>query len=94
MDIKLFNDYATLKEAEKEIQAKLDELKPKIIELMGENEEINTDFGSFVIGKRRRWTYPENINQLGERYKEAKIEAERTGEAQYEENPYLIFSNK
>lgn len=89
----LFEQYAELKRVEKEVAAKIKELQPSIIEAMGENEEVETNFGMFVIGKRRAWKYPAEVEVKEQELKEAKKECEQLGTATYEENPYLIFKN-
>lgn len=91
MDKALFEKYAELKRAEKDIEAQLVELNPKVVEAMGENEEVATDFGLFAIGHRRKWKYSAEVEAEEKKVKELKKEAERLGTADYEETNYLIF---
>lgn len=85
-------EYAKMKESIKELEVKIKELQPQVFEIMGDNEELELqDIGTFVIGKRRQWSYPQVIKQAEEDLKTAKKEAERNGDAEYVENPYILF---
>lgn len=91
MNKAIFEQYAELKIAEKEIKEKIDALQPEVMAEMGENEEVETDMGKFIIGTRRSWNYPEAIKTAEADIKVAKKTAEQTGDATYTENPYLLF---
>lgn len=90
----LFEKYAQLKKAEKELATEIAALAPKIIEAMGDNEEVTTDNGLFALGHRRKWQYPADIEAEEKRVKELKKEAEQAGIADYEETTCLIFRNE
>ena len=85
--------YAELKLLIKNLEAETDELRPAIVSHMqaSEAEEMNTDFGKFILSKRRTWTYPEDVLALEQTFKKAKKGAEGLGTATYVENPVLMF---
>jgi len=91
MKKELFERYAELKAAEKEIKTEIDELNPQVMEEMGDNEEVETEFGKFTRASRRKWTYPPAIKTAEDDLKVAKKTAEQVGDATYEENYYLLF---
>jgi nucleoid DNA-binding protein len=94
MNKNLFEEYASLKQKEKELVEKIKELAPKIMEEMGDNEEVELgDVGRFIVGRRRSWVYPQTIQEAEENIKVAKRDAEKLGDAEYAENPYLIYKN-
>jgi len=91
MNKELLEKYAHLKQVVAEAEVELDELKPQIVEMMGDNEEVQTDFGKFLLNKRRSWTYPE---PLVEREKQLKVDqklAQQLGTASYEEQKVLVY---
>lgn len=93
MTKELFITYAKLKAAEKELKAQIDEMSPQVLEAMGDNDEVELEgYGTFVRANRRSWTYPQPIQQAEADLKVAKKTSEQTGEASYEENPYLRFN--
>lgn len=95
MKTELFNQYAELKLKIKELEEEVEILAPQVLEEMGENEEVSSDFGTFVRANRRKWTYPEVLVEFEADVKAKKKQAEQVGDATYEEVPYLVFkSNK
>lgn len=97
MNKDLLIEYAELKKQEKEISAKIDEFKPKVMEMLlevGIDEEHPVelaDVGTFSLGKRRKYVYSDRVQSLEKTIKEEKEREERTGEAQYNETTYTIF---
>lgn len=87
--------YAELKNSIKVLEESIDELQPLIMaEMEAEKaDEVDTDFGKFLVGKRRTYTYPAEIESEIEKIKELKKEAEAKGTANYVEKPYLIFKD-
>lgn len=87
-------EYATLKKEIKEREARLDELQPSVLaaiqELQRDEVELN-GYGTFVLAKRRAWTYTEATQALVKQTKDAQKREEQTGDAQYEEKPYIIY---
>ena len=86
-----FDRYAELKRIVTEAERELGELKGTIIEMMGDNDEVQTDSGTFIIQKRRTWTYPVELQKQAEKLKADQQEAQRLGNATYVEQPVLIF---
>jgi hypothetical protein len=92
MNKELLERYANLKNLIRDAEAQIKEIQPEVLEIMGDNEELSTDFGTFTIGHRRTYKYPESIVEAEEKLKAAKKEVEQTGiGCSYTENPYLIF---
>lgn len=87
-------EIAALKAKIAEFELKQDQLKPFIIEQMNESgvSKMETDIGKFTVSKRKTWTYPEAIVELGDELKNQKAKAESTGEATYEEVEGLTFT--
>lgn len=87
--------YAELKNQIKILEENIDELQPLILAEMEteQADEIDTEFGRFLTGKRRTYTYPQEIESEIEKIKELKKEAEAKGTASYTEKSYLIFKN-
>lgn len=74
-------EYEELKIQEKEIKARIDELKPTVLEVVPEGAKINARNGHFELKKRDNWKYSEEINNQESALKEAKAEAVAKGEA-------------
>lgn len=93
MNPELLKKYADLKVQIKALELEVDAIQPEImagIEAQGA-DEVQTDFGKFIIGKRRTYTYPAHLVTAEAAIKESKKEAEATGAATYVEKPYLLF---
>ena len=89
-----YTEYATIDTLIKELEQKKDEIKGLILAEMVESgqEAVETEVGKFSITKRKTWTYPENVTELGDEFKAAKAKAESTGDATYIEEPSLRFT--
>jgi hypothetical protein len=90
----LYGEYAELEAQIAALEAKKDQLRPHIIKMMIDQglDKIETALGKFSVGKRKVWSYPDEVNELNEQYKAAKAKAESTGEANYEEVDQLRFT--
>lgn len=97
----LYHEYAqnkaeinALKAKIAEFELKQDQLAPHIIKGMIDQgmEKIEMDLGKFTVTKRKSWTYPEAVVDLGEEFKAAKAKAESTGDATYEVTEGLLFT--
>lgn len=86
--------YAELKNQEKLIADEIKKLQPEILNPMIDKqaEEIETEWGTFVLANRKKYKYPEAIIGADEALKIAKKEAEQTGDATYENNYYIKFN--
>lgn len=83
--------YADLKNSIKRLEEEAALLQPEIMAEMGDAQEISTEFGTFTVASRRKWTYPESVEKSREELKKAELEAQQTGYATYDEKPYLVF---
>ncbi len=90
----LYEEYAVLESEIAALEAKKEQLRPHILKQMIERgrEPVETAIGNFSIQKRKIWTYPEPVVELGEEFKAAKKKAESTGEATFEEEESLRFT--
>ncbi len=85
-----FTRYVWLKLEIKRLEAELKELQPAIIEEV--KTERKTEFGTFKVNHRKKWTYPEHVNALDLQVKGLKKQAEANGSAQAElGEPYITF---
>lgn len=92
----ILNEYAKIKGMIKVLEEQADELNPKVLGLMKDNEfgEIEvSDIGKLCLGSRRKWNYSEKVTELDGVLKEQKKIEEQTGEATYIENKYVIFKS-
>lgn len=90
----VFEEYARLNAEISALEAKKEQLRPHIVNMMIERGEkkIETDLGNFSLGVTKTWTYPEAISEMADQLKAAKSKAESTGEATCEEKPRLTFT--
>jgi hypothetical protein len=90
----LYDEYASLDAQIAGLEAKKDQLRPLILKQMVDNgqEKIETAVGKFSITRLKKWTYPERVLEIGEKFKEEKAKSESTGEATYIENESLRFT--
>lgn len=66
-----FKQYADLMVEKRAIEEKLEELKPGLkaeIEEAG-GDKVDTDFGTFTLGRRTTWKYSEAVTKLQEEEK-------------------------
>lgn len=92
----ILNSYAQLKIEAKSIEEKLNELNTQVLDIMNEDglEEIEiSGCGKLSFGSRRKWSYTPDITAREEALKEEKKTQERTGEAKYTENKYVLFTS-
>ena len=90
----VYEEYAMLDAEEAAIKEKKEQLRPHIVKMMIEKGEkkVETAVGSFSVGKRKSWTYPEAVKAINDQFKAAKAKAESTGEATFEEVDQLRFT--
>ncbi len=96
MDKSKLELYASYKTAVAEYEAKMNELKPEIIEMMEkeEAEKVNTDFGTFTLMQNRKWAFSEEVESVRIELKEKETKEKADGTATYEETPVLKFTSK
>jgi archaellum component FlaC len=89
--------YASLKEQIKQLENQVEMLKPEVelivVELNPTDKTIETDFGSFTMVPKRKYTYSEGLQLLEKTVKDTKKEEEATGVATYTETPYLLYKS-
>ncbi|MES2408791.1 MAG: hypothetical protein V4509_00640 [Patescibacteria group bacterium] len=90
-----YEQYVVLDAKIKELEAQKESLRTVIITDMADQGEskVVTEIGTFTVSKLKKWTYPEAVTSLGEKFKAAKAKAESTGEATYEEQDSLRFTS-
>lgn len=90
----LYAEYAIVKERIKILTNQAEGIASQILEELRESGESTkqTSVGKFTVCKRKSWTYPQSIVELGETLKAEKAKAESTGEATCEEKDSLLFT--
>lgn len=90
----IFAEYADVDAQIKALTVKKEQLRPFIVAKMLEDgtQKLDTEIGSFSVNPLKKWSYPEDVVELGEEFKAAKAKAESTGEATFEEEPSLRFT--
>lgn len=90
----IYEEYALLEAEIAAREAKKEQLRPHIMQMMIDQglEKVETSVGKFSVGKRKVWTYPDNVMSINEEFKSAKARAESTGEAVCEEVDQLRFT--
>lgn len=90
----IFAEYADVDAQIKALEIKKEQLRPFIVAKMSDDgiDKLETEVGKFSVNLLKKWSYPEEVNELGEEFKAAKAKAESTGEATYEETPSLRFT--
>lgn len=97
MKAETFNAYCDLMEAKRDLEARIEALKPEIMIEMdkaGKDELAIGDRGVITIASRRTYKYPPHIVKMDEDLKQAKVEAEAKGEATASETRYPVFKAK
>ena len=88
-----YHKLAELKAMIKNLKEEADELQDKLLDRMI-NQDINqykTTYGTFSIGMRRAWNYPDYVRELEEETKLVKRKAIKRGDAKADKTPYLSF---
>ncbi len=90
----IFAEYADVDAQIKALEVKKEQLRPFIVKKMIEDgvDKVETELGKFSVNQLKKWSYPEEVVELGEEFKAAKAKAESTGEATFEETPSLRFT--
>ena len=90
----IFEDYAILQSKIDELETKKESLRTNILEDMVAREVKKEVFsmGSFSVNPLKKWTFPQNIIDLEEKFKTAKEKAKSTGDATFVESPSLKFT--
>lgn len=93
MNKEILKEYAELKIQGSAIDARLDELKPLVLQdiLEAQMDKVPTSYGAFTIKKRKIWTYSPEIGAMEEDLKKHKAIEEADGIAKFTEVPQLEF---
>lgn len=97
MNAETFNHYCDLMDAKRDLEAKIETLKPELMAEMdkaGKDEVAVGDRGVITIALRRTYKYPPSVVKIEESLKQAKVEAEAKGEATATETRYPVFKAK
>ena len=93
----LLADYAALKAQQKEIEANLEVMEPKVLGLL-EKRGVDTlveDYGTFSAVYRKKWTYTSELVEKEKQYaaviKQDKADEQLSGEAKAEETKGLSY---
>jgi hypothetical protein len=98
-DKEILFKYAEIKRLIGEYEEQLKELKPQVQEVIlkinpDDDSKVETDFGTFSLVQKRKYTYSTETQVLEDKLKEVKETEEQTGKATYSINPYLLFKAK
>ena len=88
-----FKQYADLVKQQKDIEAQIDVLKKYFKNVLEEEqaEQINSDYGTISMCRRRNYTYPDEVLIKDNELKKLKEEAEARGTATYTETTFIRF---
>lgn len=91
--MEIYKQYADLMQQSKALDTQLEEVKAQIVEDM-KTREVKTEkheFGTFTMTSRKKVSYSDNIKELENSVKIAKIEEEEKGIATIETTEFLTF---
>lgn len=88
--------YAQLKISEKAIQAEIDELAPKIVELLKANDldKIDSSFGIFSLMNRKNWKFSPAVDEAKKELEAMQENEKATGVATFQEKSFLQFKEQ
>jgi len=93
MDQDLFIDYATVCQQIKELEAKKDELNPRLLAYLGSigDNTLQTGVGTFTVGSRKTYEYSAAIKERELTLKEAKKVEVEAGVAKSTETQFVRY---
>lgn len=89
--LQAFQEYEELKAKAKEIDTRLEELKPFILPLVPEDKELQGKDGYFYIQKKAKWKYSSDIVSREKDLKKDKEREEANGTAEPTYTPILYY---
>lgn len=94
MNKELLKNYSEVKKQIKELEVKADELQPLVLaELTSAGvDKVESEFGTFSITERNKWTYPDYVKSAEKKFKDEKKKAEENGDAKSEKVKGLTFT--
>jgi hypothetical protein len=86
--------YAELDAQVREITAKRDGIKIKILSAMQEQglAKVEAEVGKFTVARRTNWKYSAKVAALADKVKVAQIKEQQQGIATQEVTEYLLFT--
>ncbi len=87
----LLKKYATLREKIAELETQESVLKAEILEGMGDEKKVDSDYGTFTKAFRKSWTFSKKVKALEEKIKIQKFTEQEKGIATFTEAPYLVY---
>jgi len=94
LDKQKFQEYAELKQKKKEIEGRLDELKPEIEQQMKDNDgrPVESEYGKFTLVKNTvGYEWPDSIKEKENEVDKQKQQAKANGTAEPKEVEYVQF---
>lgn len=92
----LFHEYEEAKRSIKELEEKIKEIKPLLLQHIPEDTEMDTGTAVFTLSKGKpRWTYSDSTIGLDKDLKEIKKTEEQTGVAEkVYGDPFIVCNLK
>jgi len=87
-------DYEELKIAAKDIEKKLEVLKPIVVEIVGDHEKVHLSSGWLERKKRDNWTYTAETQQMAEDLKARQAEEVAKGLAANSPTYFVEYRQK
>ena len=84
-------EYEELKLASKEMEVRMDELKPIILEGIEDDQKIETDNGAFTIVKKPKYYYSEEHDMKAKELKDMEKKEVQTGVASVEYSRFVMY---
>lgn len=85
-------EYESIKLQMKELEDKLTEMKPVLLENIPEGTDVVTDFGKFSVTSRSKWIFSEGLTSDNENLKKLQKEEKADGTAKEEKGiPYIVY---
>ena len=96
MNKPLLTHYAELKIQASAIEEELKSLQPDVLNELAAVNDVPVDIerGSFLITRRKTWTYTGAVQALSDTLATTKAEEQATGDASYVEDRTVVFKMK
>lgn len=92
MNRKIFERYASLKLQIFALEEEMESLQPDLLAEIPDDTPVELEnIGTFSLGKRKKWTFPQNVEETRTKLKEEEKLSQQTGTAVYEENKFITF---
>ena len=96
MNKELLQQYANLKEQERQIAEEISKINPLIlaeIRAQGVDKVEAKGVGTFSVAERKTWSFSPQVIELEESVEKLKVHEKATGIATSERKPYLMFKS-